>query len=134
MLKQLALSDQSLEELLNFIREDDQVVRQETCVLFGEYKAKLLSFTELRKQLIDTMDKTFLDIESERVLRIRNIFNKHAEKLFLISFLPKPEIEKLFDNEIQQLNNLILMNNACFTQLYVKLITGTFLLDFKTLS
>ena len=125
VLKQLALSDQSLEQLLNFVREDEQVVRQETCVLFGEYRAKLLSFTEV--------DKTFLDIESERVLRIRNIFNKYAEKLFLISCLPKPEIEKLFDNEIQQLNNQILMNKACYTQLYVKLITGTFLLDLKTM-
>jgi len=38
--------------------------------------------------------------------------------------LPRPQIEKLFDSEIQQLNNQILMNKQCYTQLYTKLITS----------
>lgn len=126
VLNQLALNDQSLEELLAFILKSEEVIQQETCHIFEEYKAKLLTFTEIRKEFIDSMDKNFLEIEAERVSRIRAIFNKYAEKLFLISFLSKPDIEKLFDNEIQQLNNQILLNKTCYTQLYVKLITGGF--------
>jgi hypothetical protein len=38
--------------------------------------------------------------------------------------LPRPQIEKSFDAEIQQLNNQILINKSCYTQLYARLITS----------
>ncbi|RNA08318.1 coiled-coil domain-containing protein [Brachionus plicatilis] len=54
---------------------------------------------------------------------IRKIFNQYAEQLFKISFLPKPNIERLLDTEIQQLNGQIITNKTCYAQLYSKLIT-----------
>lgn len=88
------------------------------------------------------MDKSFTDIENDRVykvrkhlvnlkcnlfiflFKIRKIFSIYSDELFKISFLPRPQIEKLFDSEIQQLNNQILMNKSCYTQLYTKLTTS----------
>lgn len=37
--------------------------------------------------------------------------------------MPKPNIERLLDTEIQQLNGQIISNRTCYAQLYAKLIT-----------
>ena len=57
-------------------------------------------------------------------LKIRTIINKYSEELFRINYHPRPEIERLLDAEIQNLNNHILINKSCYAQLYAKLLTA----------
>lgn len=102
VLKQLAENDENINELMNFVmKNDEDVIKNGHAMLFAEYKARLLQFTEERKEFIDRMDKNFLSVESERVEKIRAIFSKYADKLFQIAYLKNPDIEKLFDAEIQ---------------------------------
>lgn len=100
VLLQLQDNEKAINELVTFVQELTLPLDSDPCI-FEDCKEKLLEHTDVRKEFIDQMDARFLNIEDERVERIRDIFNKYAEKLFQISYLNKPDIEKLFDAEIQ---------------------------------
>ncbi len=101
VLQQLGESDKHVETLLDYVMKDGDVLASGSAARFDEFKKKLLRFSEVRKDFIDCMDASYLSIEDERVQRIRGIFNKYAQKLFQIAFMKNPDIEKIFDAEIQ---------------------------------
>lgn len=51
------------------------------------------------------------------------IWKKYSEALFKICYLQRPALEKLLDNEIQNINFQILANKSSYAELYAKLIT-----------
>jgi len=101
VLQQMGENDKHIETLLEYVMKDGDVVANGSADRFDEFKRTLLGFTEVRKEFVDCMDASFLGVEDERVERIRTIFNKYAQRLFQIAYLKNPDIEKLFDAEIQ---------------------------------
>ncbi len=121
----------------NFITYIIKIIKNGSCQRFDELNRDLLIHTDRRKEFIDVMDQTYLKIEDDRVenvlkywrkklkhniitifllFKIRNIFNEYADNLFKINFLPRPEIEKLLDAELQ----VISLFNTVYSFLWSK--------------
>jgi hypothetical protein len=67
---------------------------------FQELTARFLHHSKLRKDFIERMDYNLNKIEDARLQRIRDVFSKYSENIFNVCYLPRPTLEKLFDEEI----------------------------------
>jgi hypothetical protein len=119
---QLAESDKIFRVHLDHLKSDDAIIKNGSNQNFLDIKVKLLEHTENCKQFIDKMDADFIQLENRRVNEIREIIKTYSDQIFQINYLKRPDLEKLFDNQIQQLNHQILENKASYAKLYSKLI------------
>ncbi|XP_069741953.1 coiled-coil domain-containing protein 180 isoform X2 [Narcine bancroftii] len=121
LLQNIEESHKNVHELLSKIESDNDLSTL-TFESLGDLWENIQKLSQLRRDQVKELDKTYKEYEKERVKRITAEFKDCVKNLEKIAYLPADDIYRFIDKEAMLLNQALLANRRAVSKLYVNLI------------
>ncbi|EAW58840.1 KIAA1529, isoform CRA_a [Homo sapiens] len=123
-LKKLTESDEEMNRLFLKV-ENDTNLEDYTIQALLELWDKVAGRLLLRKQEIKELDEALHSLEFSRTDKLKSVLKKYAEVIEKTSYLMRPEVYRLINEEAMVMNYALLGNRKALAQLFVNLMEST---------
>nr|XP_054376300.1 coiled-coil domain-containing protein 180 isoform X12 [Pongo abelii] len=123
-LKKLTESDEEMNRLFLKVENDtnlEDYTIQALLELWDNVAGRLL----LRKQEIKELDEALHSLEFSRADKLKSVLKKYAEVIEKTSYLMRPDVYRLINEEAMVMNYALLGNRKALAQLFVNLMEST---------
>ncbi|XP_063505812.1 coiled-coil domain-containing protein 180 isoform X12 [Pongo pygmaeus] len=123
-LKKLTESDEEMNRLFVKVENDtnlEDYTIQALLELWDNVAGRLL----LRKQEIKELDEALHSLEFSRADKLKSVLKKYAEVIEKTSYLMRPDVYRLINEEAMVMNYALLGNRKALAQLFVNLMEST---------
>ncbi|XP_063450355.1 coiled-coil domain-containing protein 180 isoform X4 [Pan paniscus] len=123
-LKKLTESDEEMNRLFLKV-ENDTNLEDYTIQALLELWDKVAGRLLLRKQEIKELDEALHSVEFSRADKLKSVLKKYAEVIEKTSYLMRPDVYRLINEEAMVMNYALLGNRKALAQLFVNLMEST---------
>ncbi|XP_055205993.1 coiled-coil domain-containing protein 180 isoform X4 [Gorilla gorilla gorilla] len=123
-LKKLTESDEEMNHLFLKV-ENDTNLEDYTIQALLELWDKVAGQLLLRKQEIKELDEALHSLEFSRADKLKSVLKKYAEVIEKTSYLMRPNVYRLINEEAMVMNYALLGNRKALAQLFVNLMEST---------
>ncbi|KAH9500705.1 hypothetical protein Btru_076321 [Bulinus truncatus] len=123
LLKKMDDDNTVIEGILLTLQDDKNLLKMSLSSLENLW-TDILSHSEKRQNWILEMDESLKNIETERMNKIKSVFNHFGDKFHKISHLARSDLQRFLDKETQMINQTVLSNQRSFADLFVRLMSA----------
>ncbi|GFO20007.1 coiled-coil domain-containing protein 180-like [Plakobranchus ocellatus] len=123
LLDKLAADDKEVAQILSRIDDDEMLLTYDLKGILSLWE-EVQAHSPKRQAWIQEMDTELRKLESERMNKIRDVFNRYGEKMHKISHLMKPDLQRSLDKDSQMINQTMLSNRRSYADLFVRLVSA----------